>query len=118
MVIIVSLDRRVSDVSNEGSHVEIDGVDVVVEASEVTGVGAPRAPKRGSYLSDGCNRAGASRSTSARHNRPFLFRKDFGIVRPFLIWRQLITRSYWVTFDVCRAFLSGCTESAARLPPR
>lgn len=47
MVVIVSLDRRVSDVSNEGSHVEIDGVDVVVEASEVTGVGAPRAPKRG-----------------------------------------------------------------------
>ena len=47
LVVIVSRDRRVSGASNEGANVEIDGVIDVVEASKVTGVGAPRAPKRG-----------------------------------------------------------------------
>lgn len=47
MVEIVSRDRCVSDASNERASVEIDVVDVVVEASKVNGVGAPRALKRG-----------------------------------------------------------------------
>lgn len=50
LVVIVCRDRRVSNASNEGTRVEIDGVDVVVEASKVNGVGAPRAPKRGELL--------------------------------------------------------------------
>lgn len=47
LVVIVCRDRRVSGASSEGANVEIDELDVVVEASKVTGVGAPRAPKRG-----------------------------------------------------------------------
>jgi hypothetical protein len=47
LVVIGTRDRRVSDASNEGLGVGIDGADVVVEASKVNGVGAPRAPKRG-----------------------------------------------------------------------
>lgn len=47
MVEIVSRDRRVSDASNERARGEIDGVAVVVDASKVNEVGAPRAPKRG-----------------------------------------------------------------------
>jgi hypothetical protein len=47
LVVIVSRDICVSDASNEGVNVEIDGVVDIVEASKVTGVGAPRAPKRG-----------------------------------------------------------------------
>ena len=44
---IVSIYEQVSDVSNEGPNVKIDAIVIVVEASGVTGVGAPRAPKRG-----------------------------------------------------------------------
>jgi hypothetical protein len=47
LVLIVSPERRVSNASNEGLRVEIDRLDVVVRASKVNGVGAPRAPKRG-----------------------------------------------------------------------
>jgi len=118
LVVIVSRDRRVYDASSEGANVEIDRVVVVVESSEVTEVGAPRAPKRGeaTYLTAATEQVHPDQLLRDT-NRPFLFRKDFGIQRPFLIWSQQRARSYWVMRAGIREVLSGCSASAAPIRP-